>query len=164
MDLGEAYDRYAAQLYRHALAITRSGPDAEDAVQSAFLKLTSRSRSRGTIADMESYLHVAVRREAVRLVELRRGAGSRLGLDPGPGDGPEPHLVAPQNGLGLEEVETLNAALAALPSEQREVVLLHNYEGMTFRRIGEVLGIPADTAASRHRYAIAKLKERLDGR
>jgi len=35
---------------------------------------------------------------------------------------------------------------------------------MTFRRIGEVLGIPADTAASRHRYAIAKLKERLDGR
>jgi RNA polymerase sigma-70 factor (ECF subfamily) len=164
MDLEEAYDRYAAQLYRHALAITRSGPDAEDAVQTAFLKLASRSRSRAAIADMESYLHVAVRRESVRLVERRRGAGSGPGLDPGLESGPDPHLVAPSDGLPLEDVEALNRALAALPEEQREVVLLHNYEGMAFRRIGEVLGIPADTAASRHRYAIAKLKERLDGR
>jgi RNA polymerase sigma-70 factor (ECF subfamily) len=159
MDLEEAYDRYAAQLYRHALAITRSRPDAEDAVQNAFLKLAVRLEARAAIEDLEAYLHVAVRRESLRLLD-RLDRRRRAPLD----SAAEPAFVAPFDGLRPEEVDGLNLALASLPEEQREVVLLHNFEGMTFRRIGEVLGIPADTAASRHRYALAKLKERLDGR
>ena len=78
-------------------------------------------------------------------------------------DLPADRLVAPRNGASLEEAEAVNAALAALPSEQREVVVLHVYDGMTFRRIGEVLGVPLDTAASRYRYAREKLKEMLGG-
>ena len=159
MDLEEAYDRYAAPLYRHAVAITRSRPDAEDAVQNAFVKLALRREARAAIADLEAYLHVAVRRESLRLLD-RLDRRRRAPLEAAA----EPTFVAPLDGLTFEEVEGLNLALASLPEEQREVVLLHNYEGMTFRRIGEVLGIPADTAASRHRYALAKLKERLDGR
>src|SRR5262245_2319386 len=124
MDLEEAYDRYAAPLYRHALAITRSGADAEDAVQTAFVKLASRLEARAPITDMEAYLHVAVRRESVRLVDRRLRATLEPSL--------EPAIIAPLDGMRLEEVDALNRALAALPAEQREVVLLHNYEGMTF--------------------------------
>ena len=151
MTLEEAYDRYAGQLYRHALALTRRGADAEDAVQTAFVKLASRLRARAVIADLESYLHVAVRGEALRIAGRRRPAE------------PVDRLVAPRNGASLEETEAVNLALAALPPEQREVVVLHVYDGMTFRRIGEVLGVPLDTAASRYRYAREKLKEMLGG-
>jgi RNA polymerase sigma-70 factor (ECF subfamily) len=41
------------------------------------------------------------------------------------------------------------------------VVVLHVFEGLTFRETAEILGIPQDTAASRYRYALEKLKELL---
>jgi RNA polymerase sigma-70 factor, ECF subfamily len=151
MTIEEAYDRYASQLYHHALALTRRSADAEDAVQTAFVKVATRLRARAAIENMESYLHTAVRGEALRIIG-RRGRRE-----------PETRLVAPVNGASLEDAEAVGAALAALPPEQREVVVLHVYEGMTFRRIGEVLGIPLDTAASRYRYAKDKLKELLGG-
>jgi RNA polymerase sigma-70 factor (ECF subfamily) len=151
MTLEEAYDRYATQLYRHALALTRRSADAEDAVQTAFVKLASRLQAEAAIADLEAYLHVAVRGESLRIAGRRRPAEST------------DRLVAPRNGASLEEIDAVNAALAALPPEQREVVMLHVYDGMTFRRIGEVLGVPLDTAASRYRYAREKLKEMLGG-
>ena len=55
----------------------------------------------------------------------------------------------------------LAAALGELPPEQRAVAHLKLWEGATFERIAEMLGIPANTAASRYRYAIDKLRERL---
>jgi RNA polymerase sigma-70 factor (ECF subfamily) len=151
MTLEEAYDRFAVRLYRHALVLTRCSADAEDAVQTAFVKLASRLRAKAVIEDLEPYLHTVVRGEALRIVGRRRRPQ------------PEARIVAPVNGAGLEEAEAVDAALAALPAEQREVVVLHVYEGMTFRRIGEVLNISPDTAASRYRYAKEKLKELLDG-
>ena len=54
--------------------------------------------------------------------------------------------------------EALIAALAALPEEQRSVVHLHVWEDMTFREIGELLGLPTQTIASRYRYALDKLR------
>jgi RNA polymerase sigma-70 factor (ECF subfamily) len=54
--------------------------------------------------------------------------------------------------------EALIAALAALPEEQRSVVHLHVWEDMTFRKIGELLGLPTQTIASRYRYALDKLR------
>jgi RNA polymerase sigma-70 factor (ECF subfamily) len=151
MDLEEAYDRFGGQLYRHALALTRQTADAEDAVQGVLVKLAGRLAAREEIRDMEAYLHVAVHREAQRLAGGRR-----------PG-GPLVDLVAPKNGASPEETVMVNQALGGLPPEQREVVMLHIYGGMTFRRIAEVLGIPPDTAASRYRYAREKLKESLGG-
>jgi RNA polymerase sigma-70 factor (ECF subfamily) len=151
MTLEEAYDRFAARLYRHALALTRRSADAEDAVQTAFVKLASRLRARAAIDNLEAYLHCAVRGEALRIVGRRRRPQ------------PEARIVAPVNGASLEEAEAVDAALAALPPEQREVVVLHVFESMTFRSIGEVLDIPPDTAASRYRYAKEKLKELLGG-
>ena len=63
MNLEDTYDRYGAQLYRHALALTRHGPDAEDVLQNVFVKL-ARRRSGQEIRDLEAYLHTAIRREA----------------------------------------------------------------------------------------------------
>jgi RNA polymerase sigma-70 factor (ECF subfamily) len=52
-------------------------------------------------------------------------------------------------------------ALDELPHEQRAVVHLKLWEGLTFGAVAEVLEIPLNTAASRYRYALDKLRERL---
>ncbi len=57
--------------------------------------------------------------------------------------------------------EALSAALGDLPADQRTVVHLKLWEGLTFEQIAELLGIPLNTAASRYRYGLDKLRERL---
>ena len=57
----------------------------------------------------------------------------------------------------------LTGALGALPPEQREVVYLKVFEGMTFQEIAERCGVRLNTAASRYRYATAALRKTLAG-
>ena len=51
------------------------------------------------------------------------------------------------------------AALTQLPPEQREVIVLKVWGGLTFSQIAETLGMPANTAASRYRYGLTALKQ-----
>ena len=51
--------------------------------------------------------------------------------------------------------------MRALPAEQREVVYLRVYEGKTFQEIADWLAVSINTVASRYRYAMEKLRERL---
>jgi RNA polymerase sigma-70 factor (ECF subfamily) len=57
--------------------------------------------------------------------------------------------------------DSLSHALAELPPDQRAVVHLKLWEGLTFDQIAEALEIPQNTAASRYRYGLDKLRERL---
>ena len=53
------------------------------------------------------------------------------------------------------------AALASLPDEQREVVILHIHGELKFREIAEMLGVSSNTAQSRYRYALSALRKLL---
>ena len=55
----------------------------------------------------------------------------------------------------------LEAAISRLPASQREVLVLKIWGGLTFEEIAVQLSIPANTAASRHRYALAAIKTEL---
>jgi RNA polymerase sigma-70 factor (ECF subfamily) len=55
----------------------------------------------------------------------------------------------------------IEAALKGLPEKQREVLVMKIWGGLTFPQIAAALEIPAGTAASRYRYALAKLHEQL---
>ena len=106
---------YASQLFGHALALTRHAADAEDVVQTVFLKCAGLSQQT-TAKDMEAYLYTAVRRESLRhLKRRRRFRPLEDGL-----------LVTSVNGVTLDEAEKLNACLFRLPAKQREVVVLHD--------------------------------------
>jgi RNA polymerase sigma-70 factor (ECF subfamily) len=61
-----------------------------------------------------------------------------------------------------DELERVNAAMQELPPEQREVIVLKFFHGMTFSEIGRVAGISPNTAASRYRYALDKLRLLLE--
>jgi RNA polymerase sigma-70 factor (ECF subfamily) len=62
----------------------------------------------------------------------------------------------------LEQQErrvAVEAALANLPEKQREVLVMRIWGDLSFPQIAEALGVPTETAASRYRYALAKLHE-----
>ena len=70
-------------------------------------------------------------------------------------------FVTPDDPDAAAMQRALTGAMDKLPSEQREVVHLHLWEGLTFRIIGTVQGVTTATAASRYRYGIAAMQATL---
>jgi RNA polymerase sigma factor (sigma-70 family) len=66
----------------------------------------------------------------------------------------------PPNQDYAEELN-LRRALGGLPDDQRQVIILHVWGELTFSQIAQLLGISSNTAASRYRYALAKLREAM---
>jgi RNA polymerase sigma-70 factor (ECF subfamily) len=150
-DLAALYDAHAGALYRYALTLLSSTVEAEDVVQEVFLGLMRR-RGRGRIEHLREYLLRATRNQAFSLLRKRkvREAGEtwiEIAAEVG-----DPNLTA-----------DISTAISRLPVEQREVIELRLGEGLGFRELAEVLGIPQNTAASRHRLAISKLRAMLAG-
>jgi RNA polymerase sigma-70 factor (ECF subfamily) len=147
-DLAGLYDQWAPRLLAYMMTLTRDRSLAEDALQNLFVKLAT---LRPALREPSVYLFRAARNEA-RRVSRRRPERGLFALD----------VIASREGEAPgADRERLAGALDRLPPEQSEVVLLHALEDLGFREIGEVLGIPADTAASRYRYGIEKLKDLL---
>jgi RNA polymerase sigma-70 factor (ECF subfamily) len=148
--LEAVYDAYAAAVYRQAMAALGSVTDAEDVVQEVFLHLVRRHG--GRIRDLKAYLLTAARRQSFSVLRRRRQEAPEAGLEaPVPAAGPS----------AFAEGETIRQALQALPSPQRDVVVLKVYRQLTFEEIGRVVRAPANTVASRYRYALQKLRRAL---
>ena len=149
--LAALYDAHAAGLYRYALMILADSAAAQDAVQQAFARYMDR---RGPAVLSESdYLRTSVRNECFSA--LRRRRRDRADVD-------ATSLLEPiAPGGRPEERIALEDAMRALPPEQREVIHMKVYEGMTFDEIAGRIGASVNTAASRYRYGLAKLRERL---
>jgi RNA polymerase sigma-70 factor (ECF subfamily) len=130
--------------------------DAEDVVQEAFLRFW---RSRQRAVDPTAYLFTCIRRCAL---ERLRGEGRRSRREEAAArrERADPALLVGP----VEQDErrlAVEVALAQLPAEQREVVVLKIWGELTFPQIATALDIPVNTAASRYRYALARLRARL---
>jgi RNA polymerase sigma-70 factor, ECF subfamily len=149
--LAALYDQHAARLYRYAHVLLADAGAAEDAVQEAFCKL-ARAASRDAGLLSVQYLTTILRNECFSALRGRRRR-------------PEvsASLLEPQ-GYGSTEEERLllESALRALPAEQREVVYLKVFDGLTFQEIGDRSGVSLNTVASRYRYALAALRAALE--
>jgi len=152
--IAEAYDACAAGLYRYALMILADPGAAEDALQQAFTKLVSMGDRIGEIGFCEGYLRKAIRNECYNILSRKRRrdeyeSGSAQFLVTAEAENAKPDK---------EQQHAVENALRALPADQREVVHMKVYEKMTFRQIAESLGVSINTAASRYRYAMDKLR------
>lgn len=150
-EVGRLYDGHGERLYRYALMLLAEPAAAEDALQQVFAALL---KPGAVVPDTPAhYLTRAVRNECFTMLRRRRARGEV-------GDPPLLEASGPAGG-SVEERLALEAALRELPPEQREVVHLHVYEGMTFQEVADAAGESINTVAARYRYALAKLRQAL---
>ena len=148
-----AYREHGEGLYRYAVMVLTDEEAAQDVIQQVFMRLLGMGERVLAVESLAGYLRRAVRNGCYDA--LRRGRGQEAV------NGQAILESVGEQGLGADEREALERALRALPAEQREVVHMKVYEGKTFREMAGALGVSANTAASRYRYAMAKLRERL---
>ena len=134
-------------LFTYALSLTRNRAAAEDAVHTAVCRLLELDHPP---RDLQPYLFRAVRNAAVDGWR-RQGAREEPLLDTG-------RATAVDSGQWIQ----LEQCLFRLGAAEREVIVLKVWSGFTFREIGDLLGMPANTAASHHRRGLEKMKTMLE--
>lgn len=142
-----------------------SEDEARDLTQEAFLKAYRGLRSFKREARFSSWLYQI----AINLCRdrMRRRRGRRLvSLDELDDSGPGPIVESRPSAFELVEARDMcravEAAMADLPEEQREVIVLKEYEDMTFLEIAEVLGEPISTVKTRLYRGLGQLREKLE--
>ena len=157
-ELERLYDAHADSLFAFLLNLTRAESDARDALQEVFIKLARRPEALQGVRDERGFLlrlahHAAI--DLIRRCDVRRRAHEALAAEP-----TTLFAVATNPDEAAFRAE-LADALGELPPDQRAVVHLKLWEGLTFERIADTLEIPMNTAASRYRYGLDKLRARL---
>ena len=152
------WNRYAGDLLALLQAMLCSRHDAEDVLQAVFVKIVRQRRSLAKARRLDAYIFQIARNEAFAFLGRRRRRPTA-----GPGD--EPWLLATQASNTQNELsDQLQVALAGLPAEQREVIMLKIYREKTFVEIGRLLDVSQNTVASRYRYGLEKLQALLKDR
>jgi RNA polymerase sigma-70 factor (ECF subfamily) len=154
------YREHAPALFRFLVRLTGNEADTKDLLQEVFIRLAQSGGLGPQIVSPRSYLFRLAHRLAIdrhRREETRRRYHERAGREPEWTTA----ATAPTAGDNEWFQSNLRSALEALPAEQKAVVLLKIWEELTFAEIAEVLGISANTAASRYRYALDKLQRGL---
>jgi RNA polymerase sigma-70 factor (ECF subfamily) len=162
--LGELYDRYGRLVFSLALNSVGNPAAAEEITQDVFLRVWQHARQyRAGRAKVSTWLTSITRHRAID--QLRR-RGSR----------PEQHSVAwaevvpdaeptingPEQAAALAmERERVRAAIARLSEEQKQVLALAYFQGLTQSQIAEALALPLGTVKTRIRLGMQKLREML---
>ena len=157
-ELERLYDEHAQALFAFLLNLTRHEADTRDVLQEVFLKLANRPQLLDGVLEVRAFLIRLAHNQAIDL--MRRRATREKNYD---------QLAAESETVFAPSADhdeaafrqTLTVALAELPAEQRAVVHLKLWEEMTFEALGEALNISPNTAASRYRYGVDKLRDRL---
>lgn len=145
-DVRQLYEKHGPALLAYACALLRDPSAAEDVLHQVFLNVL---RGRANVAgEPAPYLFRAVRNTALNHI---RGQAREVELADG-----GVWLESPDG--SKETSMALQSALTQLPDEQREIVVLKIWGQLTFEEAATVIGISPNTAASRYRYGIERLK------
>jgi RNA polymerase sigma-70 factor (ECF subfamily) len=153
------YARHRARLFRFILRSIKVRASAEELYQEVWVRVIEARASYKPTARFTTWLYTIAHN---RLVDHWR----RRGLDVEALDDQDPPGEAPdpvQELEGRRALERFKAALDKLPAVQREAFLLHEEGGLTVREIAAATGSIEEAAKSRLRYALAKLKEAIEG-
>lgn len=158
MEIERLYDEHAASLFAFLLNFTRDENDTRDVLQEIFVKIARDPSLLENVREERAFLIRLAHNAAIDLIRRRdtrdrakeNFRAERLSVF-APASDPDVKVFR----------EELAMALGELPEEQRSVVHLKLWEGLTFEEIADALEISPNTAASRYRYGLDKLRERL---
>lgn len=164
--------RHQRGIYNFILRSVRDRSRAEELLQEVFLRVVRAKDRYERSAKFTTWIYAIARNLCVdesrraRFRDHKSLDAKRPGRDGEAGADLLSRIPAPEVPTDeAAEAPTLRkrmaAAIEALPDEQREVFLLRQLSGLSFREIGETLGVPENTIKSRMRYALEKLREHL---
>jgi len=143
------YEVHGRVLLAYAVSLLRDRSASEDVLQQVFVALL-----RGRVAIDGPPLHYLYRAVRNTALNHRRDHAREVDL---PSNGHWLESPPGKEAIGI----ALQSALAELPEEQREIVVLRVWGQMTLEEAALAVDVSINTAASRYRYALAKLKARL---
>jgi RNA polymerase sigma-70 factor (ECF subfamily) len=144
------------RLRRYARVLRRNAEDADDLVQDTLERAWSRAGLWQGVGDMRSWLFSIMHN--LHVDALRRGRLDTVDLDEQRVEVPVPATQG--HALAMRDLDT---ALAALPVEQREVLLLVAWEGLAYAEAAQALGVPIGTVMSRLSRGRERLRGLIDG-
>lgn len=157
-DIERLYDNHAQPLFAFLLNLTRNEDDTRDLLQELFVKLARQPDLLKRVRDERAFLIRLAHNAAIDLMRRRGARDKTRERFTAEFDSPFATTADPDE---EEFRRALAEALGELPPDQRAVVHLKLWEGLTFDQIAEALEIPMNTAASRYRYGLDKLRDRL---
>jgi RNA polymerase sigma-70 factor (ECF subfamily) len=159
--LGRLYDRHAATVYALARRIVSRLEDAEEVVQDVFAQVWRQAHQyRNERASVAGWIVMLARTRAIDRLRARRARPDEdRGVDPAtsmpmPASGPSPEQAA----LSADDVARVRQALAGLADNQRSLLELAYYEGLTHTEIAAKTGIPLGTVKTRIRSGMDSLR------
>lgn len=156
------YGRYKGPLYRFMMRQCRDPEIAADLFQEVWTRVIG---ARGRYVPSARFNTWLFRIAHNCFIDHYRGHRRRPVEAAGDSvlDWADDPLAGPEaRAAGIERADRLRAALGALPVEQREAFLLREEAGMSLQEIGEATGTGRETAKSRLRYAVERLRRALD--
>ena len=165
----ECYDvlvaRFKDRLYAFIMRMVRNGQTAEDLLQETFMRLYVHRMSYRTIARFSTWIYTI----AANLVRSHMRKQNRMPLtdlendrdEDKPRELPDRKRPVDEEVAGKMTVEAVREAMANLPDEFREVIILREIEELSYEEIVQVLGVPLGTVKSRVNRARGRLKEML---
>jgi RNA polymerase sigma-70 factor (ECF subfamily) len=157
-EIEQLYDQHAQALFAFLLNFTRNEPDTRDLLQEVLIKIAKQPGLLRGVRNPRNFLLRLAHNLALDFMRRRSALEkyhARLADE-------SPQVFATNADPDEAQFrECLTAALGELPADQRAVVHLKLWEGLTFEEIAELLQTSPNTAASRYRYGLDKLRQRL---
>jgi len=159
LDISQLYDRFGEAMYRYLAVKLGSPDDAEDVLQEVFYRLVKYSFRLRFVRDPRAFAFRIARNEASRFLQRKvsvekAAAPAAVAAD---------SLGRSYAGPGALSDKAVAEALARIPEEQREVIILRVFEGLSFKEIASVSGQSINTVASRYRYGLEKMRTLMEG-
>lgn len=159
--LRRIYEKYKPDLLGVAGALLNDATTVEDVLHDVFVRFASQAGSFRLNGSLKGYLAICVANRARNTNRSNRQNGHKTLIRTGTESSGRPE---PSQAAGFTERRSFVAgALAQLPQEQRQVVVLHVLSSLRFREIAQQTGESINTIQSRYRYGISKLQSLLNG-
>lgn len=168
--LEQLYRRYYQRIYSFVLRYVKEPEKAKDILQETFLRVFNWREKYAPTAKFASWLYRIARNLCIdekrrywnRMIDL--DSQSRLNEDQ---QGPiemqvEPGFDARERLEQDKKMEKIKQAIYSLSDEQRDVIILNKYQGLSYQEIGEILGISTESVKQRAYRAHLKLRELLE--
>ena len=152
---------YLNELYSYALVLTRNHAEAEDLIQETYFRAMRAMERLRMDSNIKSWLFTILRNVWLNQLRRRRNGPEMVQMELG--DGVVTDVVQASKGphnlyVDKMEAEQVRAAIEELPILFREVILLREYEDLSYQEIASVLDCPIGTVMSRLGRARAKLR------